>query len=44
MPVFLLTDIERSTRLWESYPEEMKAALELHDAILVRSVKILRRK
>lgn len=39
MPVFLLTDIEKSTRLWESHPETMKAALERHDAILERSVK-----
>jgi len=28
MPVFLLTDIEKSTRLWEDHPEVMKAALE----------------
>jgi class 3 adenylate cyclase len=39
MPVFLLTDIEKSTRLWESHPETMKAALERHDAILERSVR-----
>ena len=28
MPVFLLTDIEKSTRLWEDHPEAMKPALE----------------
>ncbi|MEN8207939.1 MAG: tetratricopeptide repeat protein [Candidatus Fermentibacteria bacterium] len=39
MPVFLLTDIEKSTRLWENHPDAMKAALELHDAILERSVQ-----
>jgi len=31
---FLLTDIEGSTPLWESHPEEMMAALASHDAIL----------
>ncbi|WP_308640096.1 adenylate/guanylate cyclase domain-containing protein [Paenibacillus silvisoli] len=31
---FLFTDIERSTRLWERFPEEMKIALHVHDAIL----------
>ena len=39
MPVFLLTDIEKSTRLWEDHPEVMKAALERHDSILCDSVK-----
>ena len=39
MPVFLLTDIEKSTRLWEDHPEAMKAALERHDSILCDSVK-----
>ncbi len=39
MPVFLLTDIEKSTRLWESHPEAMKAALERHDSILERCVQ-----
>ncbi len=38
MPVFLLTDIEKSTRLWESHPEAMKAALERHDSILEHCV------
>ncbi len=31
---FLFTDIEGSTALWESAPEEMRIALERHDAIL----------
>jgi predicted ATPase/class 3 adenylate cyclase len=31
---FLFTDIEGSTRLWESYPDEMKAALSDHDRML----------
>ena len=33
---FLFTDIEGSTRLWEERPDEMRAALAEHDA-LVRS-------
>jgi class 3 adenylate cyclase len=31
---FLFTDIEGSTRLWESAPDAMRAALACHDAIL----------
>lgn len=31
---FLLTDVEGSTRLWERAPEEMRAALARHDAII----------
>ena len=31
---FLFTDLEGSTRLWEEHPEEMRAALARHDAIL----------
>jgi predicted ATPase/class 3 adenylate cyclase len=31
---FLFTDIEGSTKLWEQYPEAMKAALAKHDSIL----------
>jgi predicted ATPase/class 3 adenylate cyclase len=31
---FLLTDIEGSTRLWESVPEAMEVALERHDRLL----------
>ena len=34
---FLFTDIEGSTRLWEDRPDEMRVALEQHDA-LIRSV------
>ncbi|MEP6661424.1 MAG: LuxR C-terminal-related transcriptional regulator [Acidimicrobiales bacterium] len=35
---FLLTDVERSTRLWEEYPAEMQATLERHDEILRTSI------
>jgi predicted ATPase/class 3 adenylate cyclase len=31
---FLFTDIEGSTRLWESHPEAMRVALARHDALL----------
>src|SRR5687768_2640226 len=31
---FLLTDVEGSTRLWDVFPEEMRAALRRHDAII----------
>ncbi len=31
---FLFTDLEGSTRLWESYPEQMKDDLARHDAIM----------
>jgi len=31
---FLLTDIENSTRLWESVPEAMEVALERHDRLV----------
>src|SRR5215475_6388377 len=31
---FLLTDIEGSTRLWEGHPDQMRAALVQHDAIV----------
>ncbi len=34
MPVFLFTDIEGSTRLWERFTTVMGKALALHDAIL----------
>lgn len=34
MPVFLFTDMEGSTRLWEQYPYQMGAVLTRHDAIL----------
>lgn len=32
--VFMFTDIEGSTQLWEKHPEEMKKSLIRHDAIL----------
>ena len=31
---FMFTDLEGSTRLWEQHPDEMKAALARHDALL----------
>lgn len=31
---FLFTDIQDSTRLWEQYPAEMKAALANHDSMM----------
>jgi predicted ATPase/class 3 adenylate cyclase len=31
---FLFTDIEGSTRRWEADPDQMRAALETHDAVL----------
>lgn len=34
MLVFLFTDLEGSTRLWERYPAEMRQALARHDALL----------
>ena len=36
---FLFTDIENSTKLWERFPEAMKAALARHDEILIRAIK-----
>jgi len=35
---FLFTDIEGSTRLWETQPESMRAALAEHDEIMRRAV------
>lgn len=35
---FLFTDIEGSTRLWEEFPEAMRAALAQHDSILTDAV------
>jgi predicted ATPase/class 3 adenylate cyclase len=35
---FLFTDLESSTRLWEQFPDAMKAAVERHDAILREAV------
>ena len=31
---FLFTDIEGSTRLWESYPEAMETASSQHDSLM----------
>ena len=31
---FLLTDIEGSTRLWETVPEAMEVALERHNRLV----------
>jgi predicted ATPase len=36
---FLLTDIEGSTRLWESVPEAMEAALERHNRLLTSVIE-----
>src|SRR5207244_9777673 len=36
---FLFTDIEGSTRLWEQYPEAMRAALARHDALLASCIE-----
>jgi predicted ATPase/class 3 adenylate cyclase len=35
----LFTDIEGSTRLWDQHPDEMRAALEAHDALLQNAVE-----
>lgn len=37
--IFLFTDLENSTRLWEQYPQAMKFALKRHDAILRAAVE-----
>lgn len=34
MLVFLFTDIEGSTQLWEEHTDEMGAVIARHDAIL----------
>ena len=39
MLLFLFTDIEGSTRLWQSSPEVMQGALTRHDAILHREIQ-----
>ncbi len=36
---FLFTDIEGSTKLWEQYPQQMKAALQRHDTILRSTIE-----
>ena len=35
---FLFTDIEASTKLWESAPEQMRVALQRHHAILQEAI------
>lgn len=34
---FLFSDVEGSTRLWESHPDDMSGALERHDVIMRRA-------
>jgi predicted ATPase/class 3 adenylate cyclase len=36
---FVFTDLESSTRLWERFPDAMKAGMERHDAILRDAVE-----
>ena len=36
---FLLTDIEGSTRLWETVPEAMEVALERHNSVLTEVIR-----
>src|SRR5439155_7894936 len=36
---FLFTDMEGSSRAWESYPAETRAALQRHDEIMAREVE-----
>jgi predicted ATPase/class 3 adenylate cyclase len=36
--VFLFTDLESSTRLWEHHPEPMRVALARHDSILREAI------
>ena len=35
---FLFTDIQGSTQLWDSFPDEVSAALGVHDAIVTAGV------
>jgi class 3 adenylate cyclase len=35
---FLFSDIESSTRLWESYPDKMNAVMKRHDELIESSV------
>ena len=35
---FLFTDIEGSTRMWQDFGDEMRAALEVHDALIRAAV------
>jgi predicted ATPase/class 3 adenylate cyclase len=36
---FLFTDIQGSTKLWQTYPEKMRVALARHDAILREAIE-----
>src|SRR6266487_1000577 len=36
---FLFTDMEGSSRAWESYPSETRAALQRHDEIMARKIE-----
>ena len=36
---FLFTDVEGSTRLWDAFPDDMRAALRIHDAILTTAAE-----
>jgi predicted ATPase/class 3 adenylate cyclase len=36
---FLFTDVEGSTKRWEKYPQQMKAALHRHDSIMRSSIQ-----
>src|SRR5512140_1017892 len=36
---FIFTDIEGSTRLWEQFPEAMKAAVKRHDQIMRSAIE-----
>jgi predicted ATPase/class 3 adenylate cyclase/DNA-binding SARP family transcriptional activator len=36
---FLFTDVERSSQLWERYPEAMKSALAHHDLLLRQAIQ-----
>ena len=40
---FLFTDIEGSTRRWESDAEAMRVALAVHDKVLRSTIKAQRR-
>ena len=39
MPIFMFTDIEGSTRLWEKRPKAMGQVLARHDAILQKRIE-----
>ena len=39
MVTFLFTDIEGSTQLWETYPDQMRVALARHDALVRTAIE-----